>query len=146
MTAVHLSALDLLRILYGHFSFGKVYVNDSKEYYRANQNESQKFPNSIRATTEDSAEFTDKRLTSRSESSALTGKGLTYGGSKVRQEAAGFGAVYFLNRMLEHRGEKISGKRIIVSGYMTQTVKRPKGIEVVTINSIAELPKALFME
>ena len=58
-----------------------------------------------------------KRLTSRSESSALTGKGLTYGGSKVRQEAAGFGAVYFLNRMLEHRGEKLSGKRIIVSGF-----------------------------
>ena len=58
-----------------------------------------------------------KRLTSRSESSALTGKGLTYGGSKVRQEAAGFGAVYFLNRMLEHRGEKLSGKRILVSGF-----------------------------
>ena len=58
-----------------------------------------------------------KRLTSRSESSALTGKGLTYGGSKVRQEAAGFGAVYFLNRMLEHRGEKLGGKRILVSGF-----------------------------
>ena len=58
-----------------------------------------------------------KRLTSRSESSALTGKGLTYGGSKIRQEAAGFGAVYFLNRMLEHRGEKLNGKRIIVSGF-----------------------------
>ena len=58
-----------------------------------------------------------KKLTGRSESSALTGKGLTYGGSKVRQEAAGFGAVYFLNRMLEHRGEKITGKRILVSGF-----------------------------
>jgi len=58
-----------------------------------------------------------KKLTGRSESSALTGKGLTYGGSRVRQEAAGFGAVYFLNRMLEHRGEKIAGKRIIVSGF-----------------------------
>ena len=58
-----------------------------------------------------------KRLTSRSESSALTGKGLTYGGSKIRQEAAGFGAVYFLNRMLEHRGEKLAGKRILVSGF-----------------------------
>ena len=58
-----------------------------------------------------------KRLTARSESSALTGKGLTYGGSKVRQEAAGFGAVYFLNRMLEHRGEKLEGKRIAVSGF-----------------------------
>ena len=40
-----------------------------------------------------------KRLTGRSESSALTGKGLTYGGSKIRLEAAGFGAVYFLARM-----------------------------------------------
>ena len=58
-----------------------------------------------------------KKLTGRSESSALTGKGLTYGGSKIRQEAAGFGAVYFLNRMLEHRGEKLEGKRILVSGF-----------------------------
>ncbi len=58
-----------------------------------------------------------KKLTGRAESSALTGKGLTYGGSRIRQEAAGFGAVYFLERMLEHRGEKLAGKRIIVSGF-----------------------------
>ena len=58
-----------------------------------------------------------KKLTGRAESSALTGKGLTYGGSKIRQEAAGFGAVYFLNRMLEHQGESMQGKRIAVSGF-----------------------------
>ena len=58
-----------------------------------------------------------KRLTGRAESGALTGKGLTYGGSKVRQEAAGFGAVYFLSRMLEHQQETLSGKRIAVSGF-----------------------------
>ena len=58
-----------------------------------------------------------KKLTGRAESSALTGKGLTYGGSKIRQEAAGFGTVYFLERMLEHRGEKLAGKKIIVSGF-----------------------------
>ena len=58
-----------------------------------------------------------KRLTARSESNALTGKGLTYGGSKVRQEAAGFGAVYFLKRMLEDRGEELWGKKILVSGF-----------------------------
>ena len=58
-----------------------------------------------------------KKLTGRAESSALTGKGLTYGGSKIRQEAAGFGTVYFLERMLEHRGEKLEGKKIIVSGF-----------------------------
>ena len=58
-----------------------------------------------------------KKLTGRAESSALTGKGLTYGGSKIRQEAAGFGAVYFLNRMLEHQGESMEGKRIAISGF-----------------------------
>ena len=58
-----------------------------------------------------------KRLTGRSESSALTGKGLTYGGSKIRLEAAGFGAVYFLARMMEHAGESLEGKRIAVSGF-----------------------------
>ena len=58
-----------------------------------------------------------KRICGRAESSALTGKGLTYGGSKIRQEAAGAGAVYFLARMLEHQGETLHGKRIAVSGF-----------------------------
>ena len=58
-----------------------------------------------------------KRLTGRAESGAITGKGLTYGGSKVRQDAAGFGAVYFLARMLEHHGDTLEGKRIVVSGF-----------------------------
>ena len=58
-----------------------------------------------------------KRVTGRAESSALTGKGLTYGGSRIRQEAAGFGTVYFLARMLEHQGESLEGKRLIVSGF-----------------------------
>lgn len=58
-----------------------------------------------------------KRLTGRSESSALTGKGLTYGGSKIRLEAAGFGAVYFLARMLEHQKDSLEGKRVAISGF-----------------------------
>ena len=58
-----------------------------------------------------------KRVTGRAESSALTGKGLTYGGSRVRQAAAGFGTVYFLARMLERQGESLEGKRLIVSGF-----------------------------
>ena len=58
-----------------------------------------------------------KRILGRAESSALTGKGLTYGGSKIRQEAAGYGTVYFLERMLEHKGDTIKGKRIAVSGF-----------------------------
>ena len=58
-----------------------------------------------------------KRLMGKAESSALTGKGLTYGGSKIRQEAAGFGTVYFLARMLEHQKDDIHGKTIAVSGF-----------------------------
>ena len=58
-----------------------------------------------------------KKVTGRAESSALTGKGLTYGGSRIRQAAAGFGTVYFLARMLEHQGETLEGKRLIVSGF-----------------------------
>ena len=58
-----------------------------------------------------------KKVTGRAQSSALTGKGLTYGGSRIRQEAAGFGTVYFLARMLEHQGATLEGKRLIVSGF-----------------------------
>ena len=58
-----------------------------------------------------------KRLMGKAESSALTGKGLTYGGSKIREEAAGFGTVYFLARMLEHQSDSLQGKAIAVSGF-----------------------------
>lgn len=58
-----------------------------------------------------------KRLTSRSESSALTGKGLTYGGSLIRQEAAGYGVIYFLARMLEDRKESMEDQTIAISGF-----------------------------
>ena len=57
-----------------------------------------------------------KRMTNRYESGTLTGKGLTWGGSQVRTEATGYGAVYFVARMLETRGQDLDGKRIVVSG------------------------------
>ena len=62
-----------------------------------------------------------KRLTGRAESSALTGKGLAYGGSQVRLEAAGFGTVYFLERMMERTGSGLEGKRILASGFGNMT-------------------------
>ncbi len=58
-----------------------------------------------------------KRLLGKAESSALTGKGLTYGGSKVRLEAAGSGTVYFLDRMVASHGDTLEGKTIAVSGF-----------------------------
>jgi glutamate dehydrogenase (NADP+) len=46
----------------------------------------------------------------------LTGKGLTWGGSLIRPEATGYGAVYFAQEMLKTRNESIEGKVCTVSG------------------------------
>ncbi len=47
----------------------------------------------------------------------LTGKGISYGGSLIRPEATGFGAVYYTVKMLEHFGDSIKGKTFAVSGF-----------------------------
>lgn len=47
----------------------------------------------------------------------LTGKGMTYGGSLIRPEATGFGAVYFLVRMLADMGQELKGKTVSISGF-----------------------------
>src|SRR3954447_504644 len=46
----------------------------------------------------------------------LTGKGLNWGGSLIRPEATGYGAVYFASEMLATRGETLEGKTCLVSG------------------------------
>src|SRR3989441_1795032 len=46
----------------------------------------------------------------------LTGKGLTWGGSLIRPEATGYGAVYFASEMLATRNEALEGKVCLVSG------------------------------
>jgi glutamate dehydrogenase (NADP+) len=56
-----------------------------------------------------------KRITNRWEG-VLTGKGTEYGGSKMRPEATGYGAVYFLENMLKHAGQDLEGKTAVVSG------------------------------
>ena len=47
----------------------------------------------------------------------LTGKGLSYGGSLIRPEATGYGAVYYTVEMLKHFGDDIKGKTFVVSGF-----------------------------
>lgn len=51
------------------------------------------------------------------ENGVLTGKGQSYGGSNIRPEATGYGAVYYAEEVLAHFGEKIEGKTIAISGY-----------------------------
>ena len=50
-------------------------------------------------------------------SGVLTGKGLEYGGSLIRPEATGYGAVYYTVNMLEHFKDSIKGKTVAVSGF-----------------------------
>ncbi|TYB33144.1 MAG: NADP-specific glutamate dehydrogenase [Flexistipes sinusarabici] len=57
-----------------------------------------------------------KRMSNTYESGVLTGKGLAWGGSKVRKEATGYGAVYFVDEMLKARNDSFEGKTCVVSG------------------------------
>jgi len=47
----------------------------------------------------------------------LTGKGQTWGGSKIRPEATGFGAVYFGEEVLKTQNDSFKGKRVAISGF-----------------------------
>ena len=47
----------------------------------------------------------------------FTGKGLDFGGSRIRPEATGFGALYFVQNMLAKKNDSIEGKTIAVSGF-----------------------------
>lgn len=57
-----------------------------------------------------------KKLTHRWEG-VLTGKGLEWGGSRIRPEATGYGALYFVKQMLATRGLDLNGKTVAVSGF-----------------------------
>ncbi|MGM0496424.1 MAG: NADP-specific glutamate dehydrogenase [Bacteroidota bacterium] len=69
----------------------------------------------------------------------LTGKGIQYGGSLIRPEATGYGAVYFAQEMLKTRGEDIKGKKVAVSGsgnvaqFATQKINELGG-KVITLS------------
>ncbi len=69
----------------------------------------------------------------------LTGKGIPYGGSLIRPEATGYGAVYYTVRMLDYFGDSIKGKTFAISGFGNVawgTVKKINelGGKVVTIS------------
>ncbi len=57
-----------------------------------------------------------KKLTRRWEG-VLTGKGLEWGGSNIRPEATGYGALYFVNQMMQTHNLDLKGKTVAVSGF-----------------------------
>lgn len=57
-----------------------------------------------------------RRITNRWEAGVITGKGTAWGGSHVRQQATGYGVVFFLQEALRKKQDDIEGKRCVVSG------------------------------
>ena len=57
-----------------------------------------------------------RRITNRYEAGVLTGKGLAWGGARVRREATGYGAAFFVEEMLRVRGSSFDGLDVVVSG------------------------------
>ncbi|MBR1833980.1 MAG: NADP-specific glutamate dehydrogenase [Bacteroidales bacterium] len=58
-----------------------------------------------------------KKLAREHSTGALTGKSYGWGGSLIRPEATGFGAIYYVERMVKEKGDKMEGKRIALSGF-----------------------------
>ena len=80
-----------------------------------------------------------RRLKGTFENGVLTGKDRSFGGSRIRPEATGYGAVYYLQNVLAHEYEKIEGKTIACSGFGNVTwgickKARQLGAVVVTLS------------
>ena len=58
-----------------------------------------------------------QKLARKYHTGVLTGKGETWGGSILRPEATGYGALYFVQHMLKLAGKDIKGKTVVVSGF-----------------------------
>ena len=58
-----------------------------------------------------------KKLAREHSTGALTGKSYGWGGSLIRPEATGFGAIYYVERMVKEKGDTLAGKRIALSGF-----------------------------
>ena len=58
-----------------------------------------------------------KKLAREYNTGVLTGKGLTWGGSLIRPEATGYGALYFVEHMLHRAGKELKGATVAISGF-----------------------------
>lgn len=58
-----------------------------------------------------------KRISDAFENGVITGKGLAYGGSLIRPEATGYGAIYYTCEVFKHEHDNIKGKTFAVSGF-----------------------------
>ena len=95
-----------------------------------------------------------KKLAREHSTGALTGKSDGWGGSLIRPEATGFGAMYYVNRMVKQVGDTMEGKRIALSGFgnvawgaATKAIEL--GAKVIAISGpdgVCEIPEGITME
>lgn len=58
-----------------------------------------------------------RRIRGAFENGVITGKGRSFGGSLIRPEATGYGAIYYVNEVLKHENDTIKGKTFAISGF-----------------------------
>lgn len=95
-----------------------------------------------------------KKLAREHSTGALTGKSYGWGGSLIRPEATGFGAMYYVDRMVHEKGETMVGKRVALSGFGNvawgaATKATELGAKVVAISGpdgVCELPEGINKE
>ena len=95
-----------------------------------------------------------KKLAREHSTGALTGKSYGWGGSLIRPEATGFGAIYYVERMVKQNGDKMEGKRIALSGFGNvawgAAIKATElGAKVVALSGpdgVVELPEGINKE
>lgn len=58
-----------------------------------------------------------RRIRGAFENGVITGKGRSFGGSLIRPEATGYGAIYYVNEVLNHENDTIKGKTFAISGF-----------------------------
>ncbi|MCQ2322644.1 MAG: NADP-specific glutamate dehydrogenase [Bacteroidales bacterium] len=95
-----------------------------------------------------------KKLAREHSTGALTGKSYGWGGSLIRPEATGFGAMYYVDRMVHEKGETMKGKRVALSGFGNvawgaATKATELGAKVVAISGpdgVCELPNGIDKE
>ncbi len=110
-----------------------------------------------------------KKMRGEFEGGVLTGKGLSYGGSKARREATGYGVLYLTDEMLRHHGKDLKGMTVAVSGAgnvaiyaiekawqlgakpitcsdSTGWIEDPDGIDVALLKEIKEVRRARLTE
>jgi glutamate dehydrogenase (NADP+) len=95
-----------------------------------------------------------KKLARQYNTGVLTGKGGTWGGSILRPEATGFGALYFTQHLLEKAGKDIKGKTIALSGFGNvawgaATKAKELGAKVVAISGpdgVCHIPDGITKE